>query len=77
LEGEGIELMMIDLSVAFKTLPVREEERPLQIARADCNTFVGLTRSYLGGEAALDLGPCRGPSGSLGFGAVRPRGSAS
>jgi hypothetical protein len=49
LEGEGIELMMIDLSVAFKTLPVREEERPLQIARADCNTFVGFDTFVFGG----------------------------
>jgi hypothetical protein len=49
LEGEEIEQVVIDFLDAFKTLPVREEERPLQIARADCNTFVGYDTIVFGG----------------------------
>jgi hypothetical protein len=49
LEGEEIEQVVIDFSDAFKTLPVREEERPLQIARADGNTFVGYDTIVFGG----------------------------
>ena len=50
LEGEEIEQAVIDLSDAVKTLPVEEEERPLQIARADCNTFVGYDTIVFGGK---------------------------
>ena len=49
LEGEEIEQVVIDFSDAVKTLPVREEERLLQIARADCNTFVGYDTIVFGG----------------------------
>jgi hypothetical protein len=52
LEGEEIEQGVIDFSDAFETLPVREEERPLQIARADCNTFVGYDTIVFGGGSS-------------------------
>jgi hypothetical protein len=49
LEGEETEQVVIDFSDAFETLPVREEERPLLIARADCNTVVGYGAIVCGG----------------------------
>jgi hypothetical protein len=62
LEGEEIEQVVIDFSDAFKTLPVREEERPLQIARADGNTFVGYDTIVFGGGGSPLVGAVLRPS---------------
>ena len=47
--GEEIEQIVTDFSDAFHTIAVREEERPLQIARLDARRFIGFDTVVFGG----------------------------